>query len=59
MQTNKLSGFVLLTFLCVYLLGACGYKGPLSLPDEQPTAPPATKKDVQAGETENNTDDRG
>ena len=59
MQTNKLPGFALLALLCVCLLEACGYKGPLYLPDKQPTAPPATDQDVQAGETENDTDGPG
>jgi len=56
MQTIKRSDFALLALLCFCLLGACGYKGPLYLPDEQPTVTPATDQDAKTEKAENDTD---
>ena len=44
MQTVKTT---LLFLLCASLLGACGLKGPLYLPDENP---PATEQDSSVDE---------
>ncbi len=59
MQANKRSGFAILIALCIYLLGACGYKGPLYLPDEQPAATPATGQDAETNESEDDTHEHG
>lgn len=48
MQTMKTA---LLFLLCITLLGACGLKGPLYLPEEKPAAEQATVPDNDA-ETE-------
>jgi len=42
MQTVKTT---VLLLICVVLLGACGLKGPLYLPDENPVSEPAAEQD--------------
>ena len=56
MQTVKTTLFIL---MCITLLGACGLKGPLYLPDESTTAKPATGQDstVSTDEEENKNDE--
>ena len=55
MQTVKAT---LLILICLVLLGACGLKGPLYLPNENPAAKPANeqKSDPDAAEEENKED---
>ena len=43
MQTVKTT---LLILISVSLLGACGLRGPLYLPDEDPAAKPSTQEDA-------------
>ena len=45
MQTTKATLPVL---VCVALLGACGLKGPLYLPDENPSSKPTIEQDPAA-----------
>ncbi len=42
MQTVKTT---LIILICAALLGACGLRGPLYLPDESPAAKPAVEQD--------------
>jgi len=42
MQTVKI---ILLILICAALLSACGLRGPLYLPDENPAAKPAVEQD--------------
>jgi predicted small lipoprotein YifL len=54
MQTVKI---ILLILICAALLSACGLRGPLYLPDENP-AKPAVEQDSAAGtDEEENKDD--
>ena len=43
MQTVKL---LLLILISVFVLGACGLKGPLYLPTEDPVSEPATEQEA-------------
>ena len=43
MQTLKTVSIIL---ICFALLGACGLKGPLYLPDEDPATKPVTEQDA-------------
>ena len=55
MQTVKI---ILLILICVALLSACGLRGPLYLPDENPAAKPAVEQDSTAAtDKEENKDD--
>jgi len=58
MQTVKYS---LLTLICLALLGACGLKGPLYLPNESPAAKAATEQesvpDLDSDEAEEDEDE--
>ena len=55
MQTVKI---ILLILICVALLSACGLRGPLYLPDENPAAKPAVEQDSTAAtDEEENKDD--
>jgi len=45
MQTGKTT---ILILICAVLLGACGLKGPLYLPDEKPAAEQKTAPDKEA-----------
>lgn len=55
MQTVKI---ILLILICAALLSACGLRGPLYLPDENPAAKPAVEQDSTAGtDEEENKDD--
>jgi predicted small lipoprotein YifL len=49
MQTFK---FTLLTLLLSCLLAACGHKGPLYLPKDEPVAKPETSQDDQSKQQE-------
>lgn len=51
MQTAKAT---LVILICVVLLGACGLRGPLYLPDENPDPKPATGQDSTSGDEEDN-----
>ena len=65
MQTVRI---VLLVLICIFLLGACGLKGPLYLPQDEPasktataveTGSPAEKgKEQEETKKEKSTDDR-
>jgi predicted small lipoprotein YifL len=48
----------LLVLVCLLVLGACGNKGPLYLPDENPVANPvsAQESDTEADDSENKED---
>jgi predicted small lipoprotein YifL len=46
MQTVKTTVVLL---ICVVLLSACGLKGPLYLPDENPVSEPAAEQDSNEG----------
>jgi predicted small lipoprotein YifL len=52
MQSAKV---ILLILICVGLLGACGLKGPLYLPDDDPAAKSADKQ--QSSQTADGTKD--
>jgi predicted small lipoprotein YifL len=54
MQTVKTISIFL---LCVTLLGACGLKGPLYLPEDEP-ASEQTPADQEAGQDKENDKDR-
>jgi predicted small lipoprotein YifL len=55
MQTVKI---ILLILICAALLSACGLRGPLYLPDENPAAKPAVEQDSAAStDEEENKDD--
>jgi predicted small lipoprotein YifL len=55
MQTVKI---ILLILICAALLSACGLRGPLYLPDENPVAKPAVEQDSTVGtDEEENKDD--
>ncbi len=55
MQTVKI---ILLILICAALLSACGLRGPLYLPDENPAAKPAVEQDSATGtDEEENKDD--
>ena len=55
MQTVKI---ILLILICAALLSACGLRGPLYLPDENPAAKPAVEQDSTAAtDEEENKDD--
>lgn len=57
MQTVKTT---LLILIYAALLGACGLRGPLYLPDENPAAKPDTEQDSAADTAEEeNRDDEG
>lgn len=58
MQTVKT---ILLFLICVTMLGACGLKGPLYLPEEKPAAEqtPADKDTAQDKDKEKKKDDTG
>ncbi|MGA9573082.1 MAG: lipoprotein [Lysobacterales bacterium] len=58
MRTVKTS---LLVFLCTALLGACGLKGPLYLPEDNPAAEKATAADKDGNEkkVKDKKDDNG
>jgi len=58
MQTVKT---ILLFLICVTLLGACGLKGPLYLPEEKPSSgqTPADKDAAQEKDKEKKKDDTG
>ncbi len=45
MQTVKI---ILLILICAALLNACGLRGPLYLPDENPAAKPAVEQESTA-----------
>ena len=49
MQTVK---FILLTLLISCLLAACGLRGPLYLPEEEPAAKPDTAQNAKSEENE-------
>ena len=44
MQTVKAVSIIL---ICFALLGACGLKGPLYLPDENPATKPVAEQDAE------------
>jgi predicted small lipoprotein YifL len=48
----------LLVLVCLVVLGACGNKGPLYLPDENPVPNPAAAReaDTEADDSENKED---
>jgi predicted small lipoprotein YifL len=55
MQTVKTT---LLILICAALMGACGLRGPLYLPDEDPATKPAVEQDSTADtDEETNKDD--
>ena len=55
MQTVKTT---LVILICVALMGACGLRGPLYLPDEDTATIPAVEQDSAAGtDEEKNKDD--
>ena len=55
MQTVKI---ILLILIWAALLSACGLRGPLYLPDENPAVKPAVEQDSTAGtDEEENKDD--
>ena len=60
MRTAKIS---LVILICGALLGACGLKGPLYLPDESPASVPVPGPDSSAEleleDTENKSEDKG
>ncbi len=43
----------LLILICLVLLGACGHKGPLYLPKENPDPKPASSQETDADSAEN------
>ncbi len=47
MQTVRTT---LIILICITLLGACGHKGPLYLPDESPASKSAVEQESAAGE---------
>jgi len=49
MQTVKTT---LVILICAALLGACGLRGPLYLPEEDPATKPAVEQDSAAGTDE-------
>jgi len=49
MQTVRTT---LTTLICAVLLGACGLRGPLYLPEEDPATKPAVEQDSAAGTDE-------
>jgi len=53
MQTAKTA---LLILICAALVGACGLRGPLYLPDEDPAAKPAVEQDKDEKEEKKKTD---
>ncbi len=54
MQTVKI---ILLILICAALLSACGLRGPLYLPDENPATKPAVEQDSTAGTDEEEMDE--
>jgi len=57
MQTVKTT---LLILICITLLGACGLKGPLYLPEEQPASgPSAQDKDAEEAKAKEKKNDTG
>ena len=54
MQTVKV---VLLILITVVVLGACGLKGPLYLPTENPASEPATEQEADSATDETETED--
>jgi predicted small lipoprotein YifL len=55
MQTVKTT---LVILICVAVMGACGLRGPLYLPDEDPASKPAVEQDSAADtDEEKNKDD--
>lgn len=54
MQTVKTA---LLILICAALVGACGLRGPLYLPDESQVAEPTDEQDSAAGTDEEEMDD--
>ena len=57
MQTVKTT---LLILICITLLGACGLKGPLYLPEEQPASgKKAQDKDAEEAKAKEKKDDTG
>ena len=55
MQTVKTT---LVILICVAFVGACGLRGPLYLPDEDPATKPAAEQDSAADtDEEKNKDD--
>ena len=56
MQTVKTT---LVILICVAVMGACGIRGPLYLPDEDPASKPAVEQDSAADtDEEKNKDDK-
>jgi len=49
--------FTLLTLLFSSLLAACGFKGPLYLPEDEPAAKPETTQDTKTEEKEDKEDE--
>lgn len=47
MQTVKT---ILIILICIFLVGACGNKGPLYLPDESPASKSAVEQESATGE---------
>ena len=56
MQTMKTT---LIVLMCLALLGACGLKGPLYLPEDQPVVEPKSTPETVSEEEKEEEDDTG